>query len=76
MKAQISDETQPLENYENSNVVFDDMLLSKHESNNDLFFTLGRHSNIDFYYKSQNYFQLTKNTIRNISNTSVFLNKL
>ena len=29
IKAQISDENQPLENYENSTVVFDDMLLSK-----------------------------------------------
>ena len=38
IKAQTSDETQPLENYENSTVVSDDMLLSKQESNFDLFF--------------------------------------
>ena len=44
IKAQASDEIQALENYENSTVVFDDMLLSKQESNIDLFFTGGRHS--------------------------------
>ena len=44
------------------------MLLSKQESNKDLFFTRGRHKNIDIYYISQNYFHLPKNTIRNISN--------
>ena len=32
------DEIQQSENYENSTVVFDDMLLSKQESNIDLFF--------------------------------------
>ena len=64
IKAQTSDEIQPLNEYENSTVVFDDMLLSKQESNFDLFFTRGRHSNIDFYYISQSYFHLPKNTIR------------
>ena len=38
IKAQITDEIQPLEIYENSSVVFDDMLLSKQEGNFDLFF--------------------------------------
>ena len=37
IKAQTSDEIQPLEHYENSTVVFDDMLLSKQESTIDLF---------------------------------------
>ena len=41
-KAQPSDEIQPLDNYENSTVVFD-MLLSKQESNIGLFFTRRRH---------------------------------
>ena len=44
------------------------MLLSKQESNIDLFFTGGRHNNIDIYYISQRYFHLPKNTIRNNSN--------
>ena len=68
MKARISDEIEPLEKYENSTVVFDDMLLSKQNSNIDLFFTRRRHSKIDIYYISQNYFHLPKNTIRNNSN--------
>ena len=68
IKVQTSDEIQPLNEYENSVVVFDDMLLSKQESNIDLFFTRGRHNNIDTYYISQSYFHLPKNTIRNISN--------
>ena len=68
IKAQTSDEIEPLENYENSTVVFDDMLLSKQESNIDLFFTRGRHKNIDIYYISQSYIHLPKNTIRNNSN--------
>ena len=68
IKAQISDEIEPLEHYENSTVVFDDKLLSKQESNIDLFFTRGRHNNIDIYYISQSYFHLPKNTIRNNSN--------
>ena len=71
IKAETSDEIEPLENYENSVVVFDDILLSKQESNIDLFFTRGRHNNIDIYYISQNYFHLPKNTIRNNSNIIV-----
>ena len=53
IKAQSSDEIQPLNEYESSVVVFDDMLLSKQESNIDLFFTRGRHNNIDLNYISQ-----------------------
>ena len=68
IKAQTSDEIQPLNEYESSVVVFDDMLLSKQESNIDLFFTRGRHNNIDIYYISQSYFHLPKNTIRINSN--------
>ena len=38
IKTQISDEVLPLENYKNSTIVFDDMLLSKQKGNNYLFF--------------------------------------
>ena len=62
--AQTSEELQPLENYENSTVVFGDILLSKQESNNDLFFTRGWHNNIDIHYISQRYFDPPKSTIR------------
>ena len=60
IRAQTSDEMEPLEIYENKTVVYDDMLLSKQESNIYLFFTRGRHNNIDFYYISQIYFHLSK----------------
>ena len=60
IKAPTWDEIQPLENYENSVVVFDDTLLSKQESNIDLFFTTSRHKNIDFYFISQNFFSSAK----------------
>ena len=75
IKAQTSDEIQPINEYENNVVVFDDTLLSKQESNINRFFTRGRHNNIDFYYISQSYFHLPKNTIRNNSNITIFLKK-
>ena len=63
IKAQTSDKIQPLENYKNSTVAFDNLLLWKQESIFDLFFTRRRHNKIDFYYISQGYFHLPKNTI-------------
>ena len=44
IKAQTSDEIQPLNEYESSVVVFDDMRLSKQENNIYLSFTRGRHN--------------------------------
>ena len=49
IKAQTSDEIQPLNEYEKSSLVFDDMSLSKQEKNFDLFFTRRRHSNNDVF---------------------------
>ena len=74
IKAQTSDEIQTIEKYENSIVVFDNMLPSKQESKIDLFFTRGRHQNIDIYYISESYFHLPKFTIRFNSNI-IFLFK-
>ena len=71
IEAQTSEEIETLENYENSTVVFDDMLLSKQKSNIDLFFTQGRDNNIDINFIFQSYFHLPKNTIRNNSNTMI-----
>ena len=71
INAQTLNEIEPLQNYENSTVVFDDMLLSKQESNIDLFFTRGRHNNTDLYYVSQSYFHFPKNTILNNSNKKI-----
>ena len=63
-----------MENYENSTVIFDDILLRKQKSKIGLFFTRGRHNNIEIYYISQSYFHLPKNSIHNISKV-VFLFK-
>ena len=63
IKAQASDEIQPLEIHENSIVVFDEMLLLKQVSKINLFFERRRHSSFDIYYISQSYFHLTKKTI-------------
>ena len=68
IKAQTSDENQPLENYGKSIVVFDDMLLSKQGSNFDLFFRRGRHKNFDKHFNSQSYFHLPNNITGIISN--------
>ena len=57
----ISDEIQPLNEYKNSTVVSDVILLSIQGSNIDLFFTRGRLSKIDIYYMSQIYFHIPKN---------------
>ena len=71
IKAQISDELKQFEKYENSIIVFDDMLLSKQASNIDLFFTWGLHSNNNCNCISQNYLHLPKNSIRKNSNIIV-----
>ena len=77
VKAQTSDEIQPKENYEKRNVVLDDLLLSKQESNIDLFFfTWERHNNVDFHYKYQNYFHLPKKLFVIILIKIFYLNKL
>ena len=71
IKTQTSAEIQPLNEHENSVVVFYDIILSKQESNIDLCFTRGRHNNIDTYYISQSYFHLPKKTIRNNSKINI-----
>ena len=49
VEAETSDELQPSERYENSIVVFDDMLLKTQASIIDLFLTRGRHNIKNFY---------------------------
>ena len=71
IKARKSDEIQRLEIYENSTVVFDDMLPSKKASNIDLFSSRGRHKNTGIYNIYQSYFHLAKNAIRNISKINI-----
>ena len=62
-----STEIEILNFYENSSVVFDDMLGTKQARDIDQFFCRGRHNNINIYYLSQSWYSLPKNTIRNNS---------
>ena len=62
-----STEIENLDFYENSHVIFDDMLGSKQAKDIDQFFCRGRHGNINVYYISQSWYSLPKNTIRNNS---------
>ena len=73
IKAQTSHESQPLGTYGNSIAVFDDMLLSKQENNNDLFFTRGRHINLDINYMPQTFFHIPKKTTHNNSSIIISL---
>ena len=67
-----SNEINPLNEYENGIIVFDDFLGSSNSRFIDEFFIRGRHNNLDIYYLSQSYFDLPKRTIRNNSK-KVFL---
>jgi len=48
-------------------MIFDDVLLEKQNKCED-YYTRGRHSNVDCFYLSQNYFRLPRQTIRENSN--------
>ena len=73
IKAQTSDEIQPINEYEVNTVVFDDMLQNrKQESNTGLFFTRRLHNINDIYYISQSCFLLPKNTVGIKSNKIIF----
>ena len=68
----ISDEIQPLNEIENTSVVFDDMLLTKQESNIDMFLTRGRRNNSDKCYISQSFFHMPKKTFHKNSIRKLF----
>ena len=57
----ISVEVQSLNKYENSTVVFDDMLQSEEETKKDLFLTRGRHTKTDILLQFSKLFSTTKN---------------
>ena len=61
-----SSEILTLEDYGNIIFVFDDMFGSKEAKDIEAFSTRGRHQNLDNYYISQSWYELFKNTIRNI----------
>ena len=56
-----------IQDFQNCCVVFDDRLDSNQKLV-DPFFTRGKHNDLDVYYLSQSYFDLSKRTIRNNSN--------
>ena len=72
---EISDEFKPLNEYENAVFVFDDVFGSSNSKYIDQFFIRGRHNNLDNYYLSQSYFDLTKRTIRIKSNKTILSNQ-
>ena len=55
-----SDEIKPLNEYENSIIVFDDSLGSSNSRHIDQFFIRGRHKDLGIYSLSQSYFDLQK----------------
>ena len=59
-----SNEIKPINKYEGSVVIFDDMLGAKNSSQINEFFTRGRHEDLDVYYISQSYFALPRQSIR------------
>ena len=63
-----SNENKTINKNKRSIVIFDDMLGAQNSSQNNDFYTMGRHEGIElFYYISQSYFSLPRQTIRNNS---------
>ena len=62
-----SNENKPINKYNGSIVIFDDMLGARNSPQIDEFFTRGRHEDLDVYYISQSYFALPRQSIRNNS---------
>jgi len=48
-------------------MVFDDLLLEK-QNKREVYYTRGRHSNVDCFHLAQNYFKLSRQTIRENAN--------
>ena len=73
---EISDETKPLSENENSIIVFDDISGSSNSRDVYQFFIRGRHENLDSYYLSKLNFDLSKRTIRKNSNKIIQSNQI
>lgn len=56
-----------LDPHDKNLMVFDDLLLEK-QNTCELYYVRGRHSNVDCFYLSQNYFKLPRQTIRENAN--------
>ena len=72
---ELSDEIEPLSEYENAIIVFDDFLGSPNSRLVDQYFIRGRHNELDIYYLSQSYFDLPKGTLRSNSNKLILFNQ-
>ena len=48
-------------------MIFDDLLLEK-QNKTESYYVRGRHSNVDCFYLTQNYFKLPRQTIRENAN--------
>ena len=59
-----SQDIEDIEFYENSHVIFDDMLGCKEANHIDQFFTRSRHNNINVFYITQSWYAIPKNTVR------------
>ena len=55
-------------------MIFDDLLLEK-QNKCECYYIRGRHSNVDCFYLTQNYFRLPRQTIRENANLYVRFNK-
>ena len=49
-------------------MIFDDLILEKNQNKCESYYVRGRHSNVDCFYLSQNYFILPRKTIRENTN--------
>jgi len=56
-----------LDSNDNNLMIFDDLMLEKQNSC-EKYYTRGRHSNVDCFYLSQNYFKLPRQTVRENTN--------
>ena len=56
-----------LDNKDKNLVIFDDLLLER-QNKSECYYICGRHSNVDCFYLSQNYFKLPGQTIRENAN--------
>ena len=74
-KKEITEKKKTSEENENAIIVFDDVLGSSNSRYVDQFFIRGRHNNLNNFYLSQSYFDLTKRTIRNFSNKIFLFNQ-
>ena len=72
---EIGEEIQPLNDYEQAIIVFDDVLGSTTGRYKYQLFIGGKHNNLYICYLSQPYSILPKRTKRNISNNIILLNQ-